>query len=223
VANDSDPDNDSLSATLLVGPTHASSFTLNSNGTFTYVHNGNTASSDTFTYQLSDGHGGTATATATLMLTPRPPSPWQNRANNMDVNNDTFVTPQDALILINGLNLTGPVELPPPSPGSSPPPFIDVNGDGQLTPQDVLQVVNELNRVTGGEGESFASNSSSSSGAGEELFGSLLVLPGGVSSQTDAEEPTRPLWNDLAIEEGSYEPTDDLAHMLTAPRAAVDR
>ena len=38
MSNDSDPDNNTpLTAQSVVAPTHAASFTLNSNGTFTYI------------------------------------------------------------------------------------------------------------------------------------------------------------------------------------------
>jgi hypothetical protein len=139
----------------LTNPLHASSFTLNANGTFTYVHDGSTATSDSFTYQVDDGNGGAAAATVTLTITPRAPSAWQNRANNNDVNNDTFTTPQDALIVINDLNNRGPRQLPPPTANNAPPPFYDVNGDGSITPQDALVIINFLNERSNGEGEGF--------------------------------------------------------------------
>ncbi|MDJ0837856.1 MAG: Ig-like domain-containing protein [Acidobacteriota bacterium] len=54
--NDSDPDNDPLTVLLLEGPLHASSFLLNADGTFSYVHDGGTAETDSFTYQVHDGN-----------------------------------------------------------------------------------------------------------------------------------------------------------------------
>ena len=47
VGNDTDPDLDTLNAVLVSGPTHASSFTLNPNGSFDYVHDGNGFATDT--------------------------------------------------------------------------------------------------------------------------------------------------------------------------------
>ena len=53
--NDSDPDSDdSITATLDTGPNHASSFTLNTNGTFSYTHNGSANFTDSFTYLVCD-------------------------------------------------------------------------------------------------------------------------------------------------------------------------
>src|SRR4029079_18914201 len=95
-----------------------------------------------------------------------------NRANNNDVNNDTFVTPQDALIVINSLNTSGARVLPPPTANNSPPPFYDVNGDGSITPQDALIIINFLNARSNGEGEGsadFLSTESAQGGATAQL------------------------------------------------------
>lgn len=83
---------------------------------------------------------------------------WQNPRRRWDVNNDGFVVPGDALILVNELNRTGPRPLTLPAfNADQPPPFFDVNGDGFLAPLDVLAVVNFLNNGPSGEGESAAS------------------------------------------------------------------
>lgn len=56
LANDSDEDaSDTLTATLVTGPTRAGNFTLNEDGSFSYRHNGTETRSDSFTYALSDG------------------------------------------------------------------------------------------------------------------------------------------------------------------------
>ncbi len=49
LANDTDPENDALTAVLVSGPANASSFTLNADGSFTYVHNGGETTTDSFT------------------------------------------------------------------------------------------------------------------------------------------------------------------------------
>lgn len=68
---------------------------------------------------------------------------WQNQSNPLDVNNDGLVTPIDALLVINEINLRGVRSLV----GSdlATPPYIDTNGDNWLTPNDVLQVINYIN------------------------------------------------------------------------------
>jgi hypothetical protein len=78
-------------------------------------------------------------------------SELQNLRNHRDVNDDGYVTPIDALLVINWLNWVTPDYWPDPAP-----PFRDVNGDLRVTPLDSLLVINELNFQYGGEGESQA-------------------------------------------------------------------
>jgi VCBS repeat-containing protein len=69
LGNDSDPDGDTLSATLVTGPAHGT-LTLNPNGSFTYTPAANYNGPDSFIYQASDGHGGLTKATVALTVTP---------------------------------------------------------------------------------------------------------------------------------------------------------
>lgn len=55
LSNDTDPEGTTLTATILTSPSYASSFTLNSNGSFDYLHDSTANYSDSFTYSLSDG------------------------------------------------------------------------------------------------------------------------------------------------------------------------
>jgi len=99
---------------------------------------------------------------------------WQNPGNKLDVNDDSWVTPVDALQIINMLNQSGARKL---ASADKPPPYVDTSGDGQISPVDVLLVINALNQgvrvsyiapahgggSTGGgnaEGESFGSHGS---------------------------------------------------------------
>jgi hypothetical protein len=72
------------------------------------------------------------------------PSPWQNPARPLDVNNDTTVSPIDALVLINRLNSQGGGALPPRTRSLDP--YLDPDGDRALSPLDILGVINEVNR-----------------------------------------------------------------------------
>ncbi len=75
LANDSDPDGDTLSITGVDLTGTLGTATINANGTvvydpgeaFTYLNSGETAT-DRFSYTVSDGRGGTATATVTVMI-----------------------------------------------------------------------------------------------------------------------------------------------------------
>ena len=55
-------------ATVGTGPSHASSFTLNSDGSFDYTPASNFNGQDTFTYTVTDSGGGSASATATITV-----------------------------------------------------------------------------------------------------------------------------------------------------------
>ena len=68
LANDSDPDNNPLSAVLVSGPSHGT-LTLNPDGAFTYTPATNHTGSDSFTYQASDGTLASELATVTLTVT----------------------------------------------------------------------------------------------------------------------------------------------------------
>lgn len=65
--NSSDPEKDDLSAQVVSGPSHGA-LTLNTDGSFNYVHNGNSTEADSFTYLASDGTNSSAPATVTLTV-----------------------------------------------------------------------------------------------------------------------------------------------------------
>jgi hypothetical protein len=64
--NDADVDGNVLTVSLVSGPVHAASFTLNPDGSFSYVHDGSETTADSFTYRVNDG---SLTDTATVSLT----------------------------------------------------------------------------------------------------------------------------------------------------------
>jgi Ca2+-binding RTX toxin-like protein len=88
-------------------------------------------------------------------------SPYTHPLRPLDVNNDGWVTAQDALRLINAINRFGSGPLPlivADSPQDLPPnAYLDVTQDGSLTPLDVLTVVNALNRRAAAEGSASGS------------------------------------------------------------------
>jgi len=155
--NDTDAEDDALRAVLIAAPQHAAAngFTLNADGTFTYTHNGGPASTDTFQYVAVDAHNAQSdqTVTVVIRIEDAPAAEWQNPINRFDVNNDGFVSPIDALLVINYINANIPnLTLPSPRPIGAP--FYDVNGDGDATSLDVLQIILEINSQNSlGEGE----------------------------------------------------------------------
>ena len=70
LANDSDVDNPSITAVQNAGPSHASSFTLNSDGSFSYTPAANYLGADSFTYHATDGSLSSAIVTVTLDVQP---------------------------------------------------------------------------------------------------------------------------------------------------------
>jgi VCBS repeat-containing protein len=77
LANDSDPDNDPLTSTLVSSTSHGS-VTLNSDGSFTYTPNTNFIGTDTFTYEANDGLANSNTATVSISVTDTAPSAADN-------------------------------------------------------------------------------------------------------------------------------------------------
>ena len=67
--NDTDPDNDALTAVNASTPAQGS-VVLSLNGSFTYTPNPGASGTDTFTYQASDGQLSSTAATVTINITP---------------------------------------------------------------------------------------------------------------------------------------------------------
>jgi alpha-tubulin suppressor-like RCC1 family protein len=65
----SDADGDALTAVLVAGPSHAQSFVLNPDRTFTYTPTANYTGQDSFTYQVNDGTSNSNTVTVTITVT----------------------------------------------------------------------------------------------------------------------------------------------------------
>ena len=69
IKNDTDAEGDPLTATV-VTTTVNGVLTLNTDGSFTYVHDGSETTSDSFTYRVNDGGCDSNEATVTLNITP---------------------------------------------------------------------------------------------------------------------------------------------------------
>lgn len=70
--NDTDPENDTLTATVVASPSFASSFFFNDDGTFSYTHNGSANYTDSFTYKANDASTASNTATVTININQLP-------------------------------------------------------------------------------------------------------------------------------------------------------
>jgi VCBS repeat-containing protein len=69
LTNDTDPNADALSASVVTGPAHGT-LALNPNGSFTFTPDADFNGTDSFVYLASDGRGGSSSATVTLTGTP---------------------------------------------------------------------------------------------------------------------------------------------------------
>jgi len=124
-------------------------------------------------------------------------NPYQNPVDPCDVNDDGWVTPIDALIVINELNKNGSRRLPmPPEPPLVPPPYPDVNGDLHVSPIGALLIINRLN-ASGGEGE--ASARTINPLAADRIFSEAGIA----EDQADAVPfvPTSTRWDDSGVGE----------------------
>src|SRR5262249_20280096 len=74
LANDTDAQNDPLTAILVSGPSHGM-LTLNANGSFTYTPASDYNGTDTFTYKATDGTFDSAAATVKITVNPRNDAP----------------------------------------------------------------------------------------------------------------------------------------------------
>ena len=72
LAGATDPDGDELTAVLVSGPTNAAAFTLNADGTFSYLPNIGFSGVDTFVYEAFDGLAYSLQAVVTIFVTYTP-------------------------------------------------------------------------------------------------------------------------------------------------------
>ena len=150
LSNDADVDGDVMQA-VLVSATRYGSLQLSPDGSFSYTPNINFNREDSFTYKVSDGTETSQSATVTIVVATA--YPWHNGTLSVNVNSDGYVTPLDALLVINELNKGGSRKLPTDRPRPLTSPFTDVSRDGYMTPIDALLVINYLNKRGQGEGE----------------------------------------------------------------------
>jgi hypothetical protein len=155
LANDHSDDGqiDPASVRWISLPQHGQLAAGPTDGTFVYTPDTGFLGVDRFTYVVTDDRGNESTP-ANVRITVLDPAnkPWQNPHNARDVNNDTFVSPIDAIQIINRLNRYGLGPLGVPSQSTDfPLPYYDVNGDDYVSPMDALQIFNFLNRAPEGE------------------------------------------------------------------------
>ena len=183
LANDSVQDGDVLHAEL-VTPTLHGTLVLHDDGSFDYSPNEDFNREDSFQYRASDGLNDNAVATATITVQTDYPS--YNGVRPLNVNDDGYITPLDALLVINELNANGSYKLALDRARPLAIPFLDVNCDGYVSPLDALLVINDLNGGGSGEGESPATIANAAATSWTFAVNSEMYEPGGGDMSDEA-------------------------------------
>jgi hypothetical protein len=90
LSNDTDPEGDALTATLLTNPSHGTLVVFAANGRFRYMPNLNFNGTDTFTYKATDTSGAFTIATVTINVNPVNDRP--------DADPNYFTTNEDTIL-----------------------------------------------------------------------------------------------------------------------------
>lgn len=100
LANDTDIENNMLTA-VLVSNVINGTLTLNSNGTFSYLHNGSSTTSDSFTYKANDGTSNSNIVNVNITI-----APFALANNNFTIESksETCANKNNGQIIINALN-----------------------------------------------------------------------------------------------------------------------
>ncbi len=129
--NDSDIDDDVLTARLIGGPKHGQ-FSLNSDGSFVYLHDGSETTEDSFTYEATDAQGMSHVAVVSIAITPINDAPIAN--------DDAYRLAEDSRFTADRLNSTLSNDLDADSTDMrtsiSVPPLhgsVQLNADGTFT------------------------------------------------------------------------------------------
>ena len=149
-------------------------------------------------------------------------APNQNSSLNLDVNDDGFVSPIDALLVINEMNRSSmDMEGEQTSDGKGKRYYTDVNGDNRTTALDALKVINYLKRTSStqssGEQISLLSDSNdsfSSNQSGDAYFAELASDDSGKIASFDSASSggTNPIGNGSA--DSSMDEDEDIYSAL---------
>ena len=150
LANDDDPDGDVL-CVILVTPVKYGALELDCDGGFSYTPGTLFNREDVFQYYVEDGTK--QSGVVSVVITVESTYPWYNGAHSWDVSDDGYLSPLDALLVVNSINAEGGRTLPMQRQRPLTAPFLDVNRDGLVSPLDALLIINRLNQQAGGEGE----------------------------------------------------------------------
>ena len=130
LANDTDPDGDTLAVTGVTDPPHGGA-SANANGTIHYVPDPDYFGDDSFGYTISDGRGGTSSATVTVQVAPVNDAPVAVD-DAATTNEDTAV---DVAVLANDTDVDGDALVVPGVFGAvNGTASVNANGTVRFTP-----------------------------------------------------------------------------------------
>lgn len=161
LSNDSDPNDDPLIVSS-VGFPIGGSVQFNADGTVTFTPDAGSLAPASFQYIVSDGVD-TAIGNVNIVIRQS-----VNLHNGFDVNNDTFVSPIDALLITNYLNAYGSSPIIGLSVTGTKV-YYDVVPDNVIAPNDVLAVVNHLNAKPHLQNSSLSSSAEDESPLAQQL------------------------------------------------------
>lgn len=172
LANDSDPDGDTLSITFVGNPTHGS-VSLDQNQLITFTPDKDYQGNATFQYILSDGY---LTTVGDVTIDFEPVFQFKNPNQAEDVDNDGVVSPRDALLIINLINASGSTPLVGLSTGTVPSEYLDVSGDNYVAPNDAILVINYINAHPGSSASAMSASSVATSTTTQNSANDLALL-----------------------------------------------
>jgi len=121
-------------------------------------------------------------------------SRWTNVEDPWDATADGVVSPLDVLVIVNYINMYGPLSATGTPADPQQDGFcLDVNGDYQVSPLDVLWIINYLNISPTNEGEGeggLAEPSAAQAGVGQEIASlSIATEPSALTSPSSPVDP----------------------------------
>ncbi|OQB13857.1 MAG: Serine-aspartate repeat-containing protein D precursor [Firmicutes bacterium ADurb.Bin193] len=150
LANDSDPDGDTITVTEVTQGSNGS-VTINADGTVKYTPDNDFVGVDTFTYTITDGNGGEDTATVTVTITDIPNNPPTAVDDSKTTEKNT---PVDISVLVNDSDPDGDtITVTEVTQGSNGSVTINADGTVKYTPDnDFVGVDTFTYTITDGNG-----------------------------------------------------------------------
>jgi VCBS repeat-containing protein len=177
LANDTDPQGASLSASLVTGPSHGQ-LSFAADGSFTYVADSSFIGTDTFTYKAADSTLESAATTVSIALTPSTTGPDTLVLN---VSGDNYGGPAQFVVAVDGTQVGG-VQNVTASHAAGATQAITLNGTFGANPKAVtVTFVNDLYAGTPGQDRNLYVSSVTLNGvtyAGSSAIGSTVAADG---------------------------------------------